>query len=258
VAVLVDKVIAACGEDTARLDRVTQAIKTLETAKSITALRDLLQSVSEGKQVEDAPAVAVVASVDNAATVNTATVNTATVNTAVEEITWSVEELDFLINAAKTFPGGSAARWERITEQINRQIQNANSAARQFTPQQVIKRANELQDANEAEEHDAAQAAAALAASKKKRDPRVDLAAPTVAAHYFGDDGDRAEESAKENSGAAVWCPEDQIALESALKAVPADDANRWDRVADLVPGKNKKDCLQRVKEIAQMLKSRQ
>ena len=251
VAVLVDKVIAACAEDTARLDRVTQAIKALEASKSITALRDLLQSVTEGNQVACEP-------VATPAPVVTPAASEATPIAAQdEEITWTVDELDLLINAAKTFPGGTPARWERITEQINRQLHNADPSARQFTVQQVIKRATELQAAKEAEERDAAQAAAALAASKKKRDPRVDQAAPTVASHYFADDVDRAEEAAKENS-AAVWSPEDQLALESALKAVPADDANRWDRVAALVPGKSKKDCIQRVKEIAQMLKSRQ
>lgn len=259
-AQLVDKVVAECAEDTARLDRVTQAIQSLAVNKSLTALRDLLQSVTEGNQVEGKPAAE---PVEPAKLDTTDNDDNQQQQQQQQNAPWTVEELDLLINAAKTFPGGTPSRWERITEQINRQLHNVNPSARQFSVQHVIKRANELQAAKEAEERDAAQAKAALEASKKKRDPRVDQATPTVASHYFSSDADRAEEAAKENVAAAaapvsLWTPEDQLALESALKAVPADDANRWERVAALVPGKSKKDCIQRVKEIAQMLKSRQ
>lgn len=250
VSQLLDKVVAECGDDTNRLNRVSDAVRALG-AKNLEALRDLLQSVIEGNKLESVQAAPV-------ATPVVAEVKAEEKQPEAEvDLVWTVEELDFLINAAKTFPGGTQSRWERITEQVNRQLHNANPSARQFTVSQVIKRANELQASKEAEERerDAAQTAAALEAAKKKRDPRVDQAAPTVATHYFADDSDRAGEAGKENG--AIWSAEDQLALESALKTVPADAANRWDLVAELVPGKSKKDCVQRVKEIAQMLKTR-
>jgi len=45
------------------------------------------------------------------------------------------------------------------------------------------------------------------------------------------------------------WNAEQQVAFEKALRDVPKSD-DRWDKIAALVPGKTKKDCVARFKEI--------
>eukprot|EP00049_Salpingoeca_infusionum_P005021 m.87326 g.87326 ORF g.87326 m.87326 type:complete len:610 (-) comp12826_c0_seq1:150-1979(-) len=58
---------------------------------------------------------------------------------------------------------------------------------------------------------------------------------------------------AKAKEGAAVemkpWSEEEQKLLEDAIKAVPASDAKRWTKIAALVPGRKKKECIARIKE---------
>lgn len=238
----VERVLTAIGEDIERLARVTDSINSMvanfngNRAGHLEELAAFLQSVEGNCEVS------VVTNV------NTCVKETATpVSTPVAPVTWEMDEIDILINAVKQYPGGTANRWEQITTALNRQL--SHKTCRSFTVDQVIAQANALQASKDEENRDEAQTLAALNSAKKKRDPRVDMATPTIAAHYFAD----TEE--KENS--SIWTPEDQSALESALKTVPADDAARWDHVAELVPGKSKKECIARVKEIAAMLKAK-
>ena len=46
----------------------------------------------------------------------------------------------------------------------------------------------------------------------------------------------------------APWTTEEQKLLEQALKTYPANTAERWERVADCVPSRSKKDCMKRYK----------
>lgn len=46
------------------------------------------------------------------------------------------------------------------------------------------------------------------------------------------------------------WTPEEQASLEAAIKQVPSSDPDRWRNVAKLVPGRSRKECVQRIKEI--------
>lgn len=54
--------------------------------------------------------------------------------------------------------------------------------------------------------------------------------------------------------GFSVWSPEDQKLFEKALKSVPKTHGNRWDHIALLVPGKTRKDCISRFKQIRNAL----
>ena len=51
------------------------------------------------------------------------------------------------------------------------------------------------------------------------------------------------------------WTPEQQRQLEGALKSVPSTDQTRWEKIADLVEGKSKRDCIQRYKKLAGLVK---
>lgn len=51
------------------------------------------------------------------------------------------------------------------------------------------------------------------------------------------------------------WSSEQQKQLEVALKAVDTKDAQRWEKIAEQVEGKSKKQCMQRYKKLVQMIK---
>lgn len=55
----------------------------------------------------------------------------------------------------------------------------------------------------------------------------------------------------------AEWSTDQQKRLEVALRTFPASaGAERWDRIAEQVPGKTKAECVRRYKEIAAALKA--
>lgn len=48
----------------------------------------------------------------------------------------------------------------------------------------------------------------------------------------------------------STWSKEEQALLEQAMKTYPVSTADRWDRIAECIPNRSKKDCLRRVKEL--------
>ena len=48
----------------------------------------------------------------------------------------------------------------------------------------------------------------------------------------------------------AEWSEEQQLALVAAMKKFGKDTLERWDRVAEVVPGKGKADCFKRFKAL--------
>ena len=53
------------------------------------------------------------------------------------------------------------------------------------------------------------------------------------------------------------WSPDEQKLLEQALKTFPSSTPERWDRIAEAVPNRSKKDCMKRYKELAEVIKAK-
>lgn len=49
---------------------------------------------------------------------------------------------------------------------------------------------------------------------------------------------------------AKPWAKDEQELLEQAIKTYPITTPDRWDRIAECIPNRSKKDCLRRVKEL--------
>ena len=72
------------------------------------------------------------------------------------------------------------------------------------------------------------------------------------------------EESNQEGSQSApvptpedIWSQAQQKALETSLKQFPKGSTERWERIANKVPGKTKEQCIQRFKSLAEMVKKK-
>lgn len=91
--------------------------------------------------------------------------------------------------------------------------------------------------------------AAAAAAAAKPRSRTNSTAAPDASANADGSDGTA-------DSEAGVWTVDQQSALEAALKKYPAtmDKNERWKSISEAVPGKTKKQCVARFKEVREKL----
>lgn len=54
-----------------------------------------------------------------------------------------------------------------------------------------------------------------------------------------------------------AWTAEEQRLLEQALKTYPTSTPERWDRIAECVPSRSKKDCMKRYKDLVEMVKAK-
>lgn len=54
-----------------------------------------------------------------------------------------------------------------------------------------------------------------------------------------------------------TWTKEEQSLLEQAIKTYPVSTADRWDRIAECIPNRTKKECLKRVKELVDLVNAK-
>ncbi|KAH8021987.1 hypothetical protein HPB51_020597 [Rhipicephalus microplus] len=56
---------------------------------------------------------------------------------------------------------------------------------------------------------------------------------------------------------AVIWQADEQRLLEQALKTYPASTPDRWDRIAECVPTRSKKECMRRYKDLVELVKTK-
>ena len=71
------------------------------------------------------------------------------------------------------------------------------------------------------------------------------------------DEGENEEASEAATVEADPWSQPQQKALEGALVQFPKGTTERWERIANKVPGKTKEQCIQRFKTLAEMVKKK-
>ncbi|XP_076152331.1 dnaJ homolog subfamily C member 2 isoform X1 [Alosa pseudoharengus] len=154
---------------------------------------------------------------------------------------WNEEDLQLLIKAVNLFPAGTNARWEVIANYMNLH----SSSGQKRTAKDVINKAKNLQklDPHQKEEIN-------KKAFEKFRKEHAAVA-PTV------DNAVPSERFDTPDSSGTPWTTEEQKLLEQALKTFPVSTAERWEKIAAAVPGRNKKDCMRRYKELVEMVKAK-
>ncbi|KAI9140199.1 hypothetical protein BKA69DRAFT_1125928 [Paraphysoderma sedebokerense] len=162
---------------------------------------------------------------------------------------WTVKEIKILIKAANMFPGGTVNRWQKIADYV------ALHSGEETRPEdQIIKKSGEVKKGTAFDNA----VLDSLQNEPKKNSDTVVNDAPTV--RDPASDASTQEDESKENSKASkVWTPAQQIQLQRALQKYPPSykGADRWDKIASLVEGKTKKECMLRVKQLAEQAKSK-
>jgi len=151
------------------------------------------------------------------------------------ERSWTADELSFLAKGVRKFPPGSRNRWVMIANFVN----TLPDLAEPRSAEDCIAQSKQMaSDAEKKKKLGTSQAAFEM--HQKKLNKQVDSAEKPPAAPEGGDE----------------WTPEQQSALEAALKEYPAsmDKNERWKAIAKAVPGKKKKECVERFKVLRQLL----
>jgi len=153
---------------------------------------------------------------------------------------WNKEEIVQLQKAVKKFPAGSKNRWEKITEMVKTKPTN-----------QIIQFAHIL----------------ATNPNIKFDEEPIDLnyvLNPKKKTQIINENEKKAEENKRpevkeKEDSPENWSEDQQKALENALKKFPSTlPANeRWAKIGQEVSGKTKKQCVDRYKHIAQLIKNK-
>uniref|UniRef100_H2ZV09 DnaJ homolog subfamily C member 2 n=2 Tax=Latimeria chalumnae TaxID=7897 RepID=H2ZV09_LATCH len=156
---------------------------------------------------------------------------------------WSEDDLQLLIKAVNLFPAGTNARWEVIANYMN--LHSTTGIKR--TAKDVIHKAKNLQKLDPLQKDEINKKAFDKFKKEHGSVPQsVDNAVPSERFDVPGAD-----------LNLAPWTAEEQKLLEQALKTYPANTTERWEKIAEAVPGRSKKDCMKRYKELVEMVKAK-
>lgn len=179
---------------------------------------------------------------------------------------WSEGDVQLLAKAFNLYPAGAQNRWESVADYIKqhstnyiprkskeilikvREMQKQDPSLKKFLNKQagpklfqpvenVLNNDSKLTNGN----HDANQEPVKL----------------TNGHSNVAKDSNQIKSDEQSAKAATDWTAEEQKLLENALKSIPQTTADRWDRIAEKVPNKTKKECMKRYKELVELIKSK-
>ncbi|GFQ83792.1 dnaJ homolog subfamily C member 2 [Trichonephila clavata] len=155
---------------------------------------------------------------------------------------WSPADLQLLVKGVNLFPAGTNNRWEVIVAFM---AQHSTSNVKR-TAKEVLAKAKDLQKRSGGLREEINKSAYETLEKNQKQVPIAvkDQSAPT---ERF--DGPEDNQNA--------WTTEEQQLLEQALKTYPNNTPERWEKIAACVPGRDKKDCIKRYKDLVEMVKAK-
>lgn len=92
-----------------------------------------------------------------------------------------------------------------------------------------------------------------------KKEEEVSPAKPPAAPVVVNGKGPEPAVTAPANAEEAKgWSKEEQALLEQAIKTYPITTPDRWERIAECIPNRTKRECLRRVKELVDLVNAKQ
>ncbi|XP_076448534.1 dnaJ homolog subfamily C member 2-like [Babylonia areolata] len=160
---------------------------------------------------------------------------------------WSDDELQMLIKAVNLFPAGTKDRWEVIAAFIGQHVTGSNKNARD-----VLSKAKELQKNDLTLRQGASKQAFSNFEKDHKPSTSGSMEAPSKRLETA------AEAQLRETgTNPAPWTADEQKLLEQAMKTYGPNTPERWDRIAETVPNRSKKDCMKRYKELCEIVRAK-
>ncbi|XP_022703001.1 dnaJ homolog subfamily C member 2-like [Varroa jacobsoni] len=152
---------------------------------------------------------------------------------------WSQEEMNLLVKAVNLFPAGTTDRWEVVAQYI---AQHSGRGVK-LNAKDVLNKAKEMQKFGLGNRQDGGSCTANLRPARTGDE--------TIA-------GVHQEKLSSISEIARAWSNEEQKLLEQALKTYPASlGAERWVKIASVLPNRSKKECMKRYKDLVETVKAK-
>ncbi|XP_061429900.1 dnaJ homolog subfamily C member 2 [Lethenteron reissneri] len=162
---------------------------------------------------------------------------------------WPPEDLQLLIKSVNLFPAGTSSRWEVIASFIN---SHSLTPGVRRTARDVVAMTKHLQKLDPAQKEELSRRASErLHSGAGTLAPGLDRATPSER------DGPGVSESVAPAASESPWTAAEQKLLEQALKTHTGGGPERWDAIARAVPGRTRKECMRRYKELVEMVKAK-
>lgn len=181
-----------------------------------------------------------------------------------QPIEWSVEMTQLLIKAVNLFPAGTNQRWDVVANFLNQHSTFIDD--RRFVAKDVLNKAKDLQssDFSKSSLKKAANEEAfdQFEKEKKKVQNVIDDSGisksdnPSKVKVVNGTATPKSEEATTKPEDKA-WTKTEQELLEQAIKTFPVSTPERWEKIADCIPNRSKKDCMKRYKELVELVKAK-
>merc|ERR1712110_1341821 len=188
------------------------------------------------------------------------------IEAAKKEKEWSVQEIQILVKAANVFPTGTTKRWDKIStyyndhhapEDINRTAKDCMGAIKTLSAKAQDSKGGAGNSGNSED------AFSLFLSGRKSNESKPKDG--EISEDYSRNHREAIVEKAssnKENKTSAEadksWSTNEQKMLEQALRTYPANyGKERWDKIAEAMPNRSKRDCMLRYKEIVEQLKAK-
>lgn len=162
---------------------------------------------------------------------------------------WTETEIQMLIKGVNLFPAGTKDRWEVISNFIKQHVTDSTKTAKD-----VLAKAKDLQKNDMALKQDADKRA--FEKFEKQQKPGA-LCKPKEGVTSERFESVQEQQIRETGTNPAPWTAEEQKTLEQALKTYNANVPDRWDRIAETLPSRSKRDCMKRYKELCEMVRAK-
>ncbi|CAF1120972.1 unnamed protein product [Adineta steineri] len=166
---------------------------------------------------------------------------TSSSNSAVA-IKWTPEEIELLVKSLRIYPAGVQNRWLVVQEYLKRSGGNPNRNV-----QDIMQKAKHIASGKK-EVDESAASLDHIALNSHKQSGIAETEAKLNAVTL----------SERDEETSVPWSVDEQRIFEQALRTYPASlGASRWDQIAECLASRNKKECLERYKELAKMVQAK-
>lgn len=179
---------------------------------------------------------------------------------------WNEDNIQLLVKAVNLFPAGTNQRWDVVANFINQHGKFSSNSSK-FNSKLVLAKAKDLQS-TDFSKNNLKEAANKQAYYNFKKDKKnvlnIDESGISKKLDDINLNGDikindlkQRSTDSKPSKGDTPWTTAEQQLLEQALKTYSASTPERWDRIAECIPNRTKKECMKRYKELVETVKAK-